>query len=230
MSKSLGNVINPNNVVDEYGADSLRLYEMFMGPLEASKPWSLQNVEGVFRFLKKIWREYIDLDGNISEKIGNFKDTAEFECLLHESIAKITEDIENLRFNTAISQLMICMNGFQKEAHVSLTSAKIFLQLLAPFAPHIAEELWSRCGEETSIIHAGWPQADASKCLKNELKIVVQVNGKVRDEILVAVSSDKNAILEKARNTEKIAAYLAQGTVVKEIYVPQKLVNFVVRT
>ena len=195
MSKSLGNVVNPNEVMDEYGADSLRLYEMFLGPLEASKPWNLQNVEGVFRFLKKIWREYINLDGEISVKVqADFHDTPAFEQLLHETISKVTEAIENLRFNTAIAQLMIFMNGFQKEAAVSLDSAKKFLQLLAPFAPHIAEELWSRLGENTSVIGAGWPKFDPNKCIRSELKIVVQVNGKVRDEIYVNTNAEKSTI------------------------------------
>jgi leucyl-tRNA synthetase, eubacterial and mitochondrial family len=230
MSKSLGNVVNPNEVMDEYGADSLRLYEMFLGPLEASKPWNLQNVEGVFRFLKKVWREYINLDGEISAKIqAGFHDTPAFEQLLHETISKVTEAIENLRFNTAIAQLMIFMNGFQKEATVSLDSAKKFLQLLAPFAPHIAEELWSRLGENASIIEASWPKFDPNKCVRSELKIVVQVNGKVRDEIYVNADTEKNAILEAAKQAPKAARYLQSSTIVKEIYVPGKLVNFVVK-
>lgn len=230
MSKSLGNVINPNSVIEEYGADSLRLYEMFLGPLEASKPWSLQNVEGVYRFLKKIWREYVNLDGNICEKIqDNVSDSNDFLRLLHETIAKVTDAIENLRFNTAISQLMICMNGFQKETVISKTSAKIFLQLLAPFAPHISEELWERLGEENSIIDAGWPIYDSSKCVRSELKIVVQVNGKVRDEILVPKNAPQQDILTAAKEATKVVPYLADKTIVKEIYVPGKLVNLVVK-
>ena len=230
MSKSLGNVVNPNSVIEEYGADSLRLYEMFLGPLEASKPWSLQNVEGVYRFLKKIWREYINLDGDICEKIqADASDSNDFLRLLHETIAKVTEAIENLRFNTAISQLMICMNGFQKETVISKASAKVFLQLLAPFAPHISEELWERLGERNSIIDAGWPIYDASKCVRSELRIVVQVKGKVRDEILVATDASKENILETAKNAAKIIPYLNGKTVVKEIYVPGKLVNLVVK-
>ena len=230
MSKSLGNVINPNQVMDEYGADALRLYEMFLGPLEASKPWNLQNVEGVFRFLKKVWREYVNLDGEISAKIrSGFQDTPAFEQLLHETISKVTEAIEHLRFNTAIAQLMIFMNGFQKESTVSWDSAQKFLQLLAPFAPHIAEELWNRLGNNTSIMDAGWPKFDPNKCVRSELKIVVQVNGKVRDEIHVDVNAEKATILEVAKQAPKVAHYLQAGTLVKEIYVPGKLVNFVVK-
>ena len=203
---------------------------MFLGPLEASKPWSLQNVEGVYRFLKKIWREYIDLDGNICKKIQeNGSDSNGFVRLLHETIAKVTEAIDNLRFNTASSQLMICMNGFQKETNISKASAKLFLQLLAPFAPHIAEELWERLGETNSIINAGWPIYDASKCISAELKIVVQVNGKVRDEILVSADATKDEIMDTAKKATKVIPYLEQGSLAKEIYVPGKLVNLVVK-
>ena len=230
MSKSLGNVVNPNDVMEEYGADALRLYEMFLGPLEASKPWNLQNVEGVFRFLKKVWREYVNLDGAISEKIkSGFCDTPALERLLHETISKVTNAIENLRFNTAIAQLMIFMNGFQKETTVSLDTAQKFLQLLAPLAPHIAEELWSRLGANTSILAAGWPKFDPTKCVSSELKIVVQVNGKVRDEIFVDVNAEKEAILETAKKAPKVASYLQSGPIAKEIYIPGKLVNFVIK-
>ena len=229
MSKSLGNVINPNTIIDEYGADTLRMYEMFLGPLEASKPWSLQNVEGIFRFLKKIWREYISIDGSVAEKITNETDPAELERLVHETISKVTDALENLRFNTGISQLMICLNGFQKYEKLSLSSAKIFLQLLAPFAPHIAEELWERLGGTTSIIEAGWPQFDAKKLVRSQVKIVIQVNGKLRDEIEMDADASQEAILKAAGQAPKIIPYLEQGQVVKSIYVPQKLVNFVVR-
>ena len=228
MSKSLGNVINPNSVIDEYGADALRLYEMFLGPLEASKPWSLQNVEGVYRFLKKVWREFVDLEGEIAKKMLGSCDSAEFQRLLHETILKVTEAIENLRFNTAISQLMICLNGIQKEPQISKNSAKVFLQLLAPFAPHIAEELWERLGEKASITEAAWPNFDASKCVRSQLKVVVQVNGKVRDEIYVSANAEPSEIIAAAKKASKVVAYLSKGTLVKEIYVPKKLVNFVV--
>ena len=229
MSKSLGNVINPNTIIDEYGADTLRMYEMFLGPLEASKPWSLQNVEGIFRFLKKIWREYISIDGSVAEKITNETDPTELERLVHETISKVTDALENLRFNTGISQLMICLNGFQKYKKLSRTSAKIFLQLLAPFAPHIAEELWERLGGTTSIIEAGWPQFDAKKLVRSQTKIVIQVNGKLRDEIEMEADASQEAILKAAAQAPKVIPYLEQGQVVKSIYVPQKLVNFVVR-
>ncbi len=229
MSKSLGNVINPNTIIDEYGADTLRMYEMFLGPLEASKPWSLQNVEGIFRFLKKIWREYINIDGSVATKISAKADPAELERLVHETISKVTDALENLRFNTGISQLMICLNGFQKHENISLTSAKIFLQLLAPFAPHIAEELWERLGGTTSIIEAEWPQFDAKKLIRSQVKIVIQVNGKLRDEIEVDANTSQEAILKAAEQAPKAIAYLEQGQIVKSIYVPQKLVNFVVR-
>ena len=229
MSKSLGNVVNPLDVADEYGADALRLYEMFLGPLEASKPWSTKNIEGVSRFLKKIWRFFVTVEGTLSERIGGERDSEALECLLHETIQIVTEDIEHLRFNTAISQLMICLNGFQKEAHLSKTAAKTFLQLLAPFAPHIAEELWERCGEQSSIIDAGWPKADPSKCIRDELKIIIQVNGKLRDEICVPTDASREEILKIAQSAPKAVPFLRKGSIAKEIYVPGKLVNFVVK-
>lgn len=229
MSKSLGNVVNPNTVIDEYGADSLRLYEMFLGPLEASKPWSLQNVEGVYRFLKKVWREFIDIEGQISKKIGGDTDEPTFEKVLHETIAKVTEDIDNLRFNTAISQLMICVNQMQKAKKITKPSARIFLQLLAPFAPHICEELWERLGEQGSIVDAPWPQFDPSKCIHTEAKYVVQVNGKVRDEISLPTDASQEKVIEAAKRISKVISYLEKGTLVKTICVPKRLVNFVVR-
>ena len=229
MSKSLGNVVNPLEVADEYGADALRLYEMFLGPLESSKPWSTKNIEGVSRFLKKIWRLFVTVEGTLSERIGGERDSAVLECLLNETVQKVTEAIEDLRFNTAISQLMICLNGFQKGPHLSKTAAKIFLQLLAPFAPHIAEELWERCGEQSSIIDAGWPKADPSKCIRDELKIIIQVNGKLRDEICVPTDASREEILKIAQSAPKAVPFLRKGSIAKEIYVPGKLVNFVVK-
>ena len=229
MSKSLGNVVNPLDVADEYGADALRLYEMFMGPLEASKPWSTKNIEGVFRFLKKTWRTFINIEGTLSETINDEPNSATLECLLNETIQKVTDDIEHLSFNTAISQLMICLNGFQKEAHISKTAAKIFLQLLAPFAPHIAEELWERFGEQSSVIDAGWPKADLSKCVRDDLKIIIQVNGKLRDEICVPKATSREDILKIAKSAPRAVPFLEKGSIVKEIYVPGKLVNFVVK-
>lgn len=230
MSKSLGNVINPNTVVESYGADSLRLYEMFLGPLEAAKPWNLQNIEGVHRFLKKIWREFIDLEGELTKKVSGKRDSEVFEKLLHETISKVTESIEGLRFNTAISQLMICINGIQKEEQISKESAKIFLQLLAPFAPHISEELWERLGEPGSICQVAWPKFDPEKCVRSQLKIIVQVNGKVRDEVIVPADMEQDEIVTIARKASKAVPFLSKGEIVKEVYVPKKLVNFVVRS
>ena len=203
---------------------------MFLGPLEASKPWSLQNIEGVYRFLKKVWREFIDLEGEVTKKVIGQMDSEEFGKLLHETISKVTESIEGLRFNTAISQLMICMNGIQKEEQISKDSAKIFLQLLAPFAPHISEELWKRLGGHSSISQVAWPKFDSEKCIRSQLKIIVQVNGKVRDEITVSANAEQGEIITIARKASKAIPFLSKGEIVKEIYVPQKIVNFVVRS
>lgn len=229
MSKSRGNVVNPDTIIQQYGADTLRLYEMFLGPLEASKPWSVQNIEGVFRFLKKVWREYVDSEGELTHKVLGEHDSDELQMLLHETIAKVSEAIEHLRFNTAISQLMICMNVFAKQAEVSKKTAQIFLQLLAPFAPHITEELWSRFGNEGSITEALWPQFDPQKVVKTTVKIMVQVNGKVRDEFTTDKDCDASKVIQMAKSCSKVLPYLEKGNCVKEIYVPNKIVNLVIR-
>ncbi|MDR2396271.1 MAG: leucine--tRNA ligase [Puniceicoccales bacterium] len=229
MSKSRRNVVNPDTIVAQYGADTLRLYEMFLGPLETSKPWSVQNIEGVHRFLKKIWRIYVDTEGQISKKICDQEDSKEIQCLLDETIEKTSEDIEHLHFNTAISQLMIFINGVQKAAFISRQTAQKFLQLLAPFAPHIAEELWVRLGEGKSISEAQWPSLSENKWVQSQIKMVVQVNGKVRDEILVNADDTQNQIIQMAKRAPKVLPYLERGTCVREIYVPHKLINLVVR-
>ncbi len=229
MSKSRGNVVNPEDIIKEYGADTLRLYTMFLGPLEASKPWNPQNIEGVHRFLKKVWREYITVDGKLSEKIKPQADNEEIETLLNLTIFKVTDDIENLRFNTAISQMMIFVNALQKVEIFSCNTAKAFLQLLAPFAPHISEELWSRLNETRSISESPWPVFDPRKLERETAVIVVQVNGKVRGEVRTNANSPQETVLNLAKELPKVIPFLAQGKIIKEIYVPQKLVNFVVR-
>lgn len=231
MSKSRGNVVNPDDIIDQYGADTLRLYIMFLGPLEAKKPWSLQNIEGIYRFLKKVWKEYVDEEGKISSKLVDQvgQEDSEFESLLHQTIRKVTQDIEELRLNTAISQMMILVNHMQKLDGVSISNAKIFLQLLAPFAPHIAEEIWSRLGEKESIIFAKWPTADETKMVENKFTVVVQVNARLRGELQVDSSISKEELMVLAKEHPKVAAHLSNCKIIKEIYVPKKLINFVVR-
>lgn len=230
MSKSRGNTVDPEHIINDYGADALRLYEMFLGPLEDMKPWSTQGIEGVSRFLRKIWREYVGGEGEMNPKIvpGNEHNEATLR-LMHETIKKVGEDIEGFRFNTAISQMMVLINHLQKSETFSKETAKHFLIVLAPFAPHIAEELWERIGEKPSITEAPWPTWDASLLEKTQVMIVVQVNGKMRAEVLMDRDASKEAILACAKANERVAAHLSGKTLVKEIYVPGKIVNLVVK-
>ncbi len=230
MSKSRGNVVNPDDIIKEYGADSLRLYEMFLGPLEDQKPWNTRGIEGVFRFLRKVWREYINKDGALSEKISASSiDDEVLSKALHETIRKVTSDIENLRFNTAISQMMIFISALQKAETISKKSAEDFIKLLAPFAPHICEEIWSRMGNADSVSAAPWPSFDASKLEQSVFNIAVQVNGKLRAEIQANKTDSQDAILANAKAQEKVLAHTQGKTIIKEIYVAGKIVNLVVK-
>lgn len=229
MSKSRGNVVSPDDIVKIYGADSLRLYEMFLGPLDAMKPWSTRNIEGVHRFLKKVWKEYIGRDGNPDPRIReDITESDDFLRLLHQTIDKVTHDIENLHFNTAISQLMIAINGIQKEENgISLQSARIFLQLLAPFAPHIAEELWTRLGGAETILQAGWPQSEERYLQQSMVKVIVQVNGKLRGELQLAPDTSQQEAQDQAVKLERVHSQLEGKTIRKVIYVPGKILNIV---
>ena len=230
MSKSRGNVVNPDEIIANYGADSLRLYEMFLGPLEDSKPWNTSGIEGVSRFLKKIWREYVERDGSISKKIEKgAKDSEQFLKVLNETIKKVSADIESLRFNTAISQMMICLSALQKEEKISEESAKKFIQLVAPFAPHIAEEIWRKFGETGSIANAPFPVCDEAKLQTNTVKIAVQVNGKLRAELLAAKDASKDEVLAAAKALDGVKRHIEGKQIVKEIFVPGKIVNIVAK-
>ena len=225
MSKSVGNVVSPDVVIKAYGADSLRLFEMFLGPLEAVKPWSEKGIEGVHRFLRKVNRECLRKDKHLSGEETN-KDTLR---LLHETILKVTEAIEDLRFNVAISQMMILANHMQKVENYSVESAKILLQLLAPFAPHLAEELWSRLDGQPSIADHPWPKAREELLVADEITIVFQVNGKLRGQAEFPQDVDKETVITAAKADEKVQSFLEGKEIVKEIYVPGKLVNLAVK-
>ncbi len=229
MGKSLKNAVTPDDMCEEYGADALRAYLMFLGPLEAMKTWNTQGIEGISRFLKRIWREYVDRDGNRHPKIA---DTAESNPdtlrLLHETIKKVGEDIEELRFNTAISQMMIFVNHLQKAESFSIETARSFLKLLAPFAPHLAEELWARLDDRSSISAASWPEYDPARLEGAKVKVVFQVNGKYRGDALVDKGADQDTVLAAAKDHSKVAAHLEGKTVRKVIYVPGRILNIVV--
>ena len=230
MSKSRGNVVNPDDIIKQYGADSLRLYEMFLGPLEDQKPWNTNGIEGVSRFLKKIWREFVGKDGGIAEKIADgAQDDPALLKSLNETIKKVSADIETLRFNTAISQMMIFLSTFQKTEKVSKESAGKFVKLLAPFAPHIAEELWERLGNSSTVAKAAWPKPDESKIGGDTVKMGVQVNGKLRGELSIAKTASKDEMLAAAKALPNVLAFIDGKTIVKEICVPAKIINIVVK-
>ena len=232
MSKSRGNVINPDHIIEQYGADSLRLYEMFMGPLEQVKPWSTKGVEGVNRFLNRVWRLLIDeYSGEIHSKIQNVEAEKNQLKPLHEAIKKVTEDIEHLRFNTAISALMIFVNEANGWKVIPESVAIQFLKILNPLAPHITEEIWNRMGNEQSLAYEEWPEFNEEYLKEDSVNYPVQVNGKVRADISVPAekAKDKDYVLNLAKEDENVAKYLAQGNLVKEIFVPGRIVNLVVK-
>ncbi|WP_022835958.1 leucine--tRNA ligase [Salisaeta longa] len=228
MSKSRGNVVNPDDVVDRYGADALRLYEMFMGPLEQVKPWSTDDVDGVFRFLNRVWRLILDEDtGAPSEALTDAEPSRAQRRALHVTIKKVTEDIEALRFNTAIAKMMEFVNAAYKWDAVPRSVAESFVLLLHPFAPHIAEELWARLGHDASLAYEDWPTYVEEYLKRDVVQLPVQVNGTVRTTLEVPADADEATILETARADDNVARFLAGKTVQREIYVPGRIVNFV---
>ncbi len=233
MSKSRGNVVNPDDVVREYGADALRLYEMFMGPLEQVKPWQMKGVEGVARFLARVWRvafeETAEGGWNVSPKIQDVPCTdKELLRVVHETIRKVGEDIEKLSFNTAISQMMICTNAFTQVEVVPLKEFTQFLTVLDPFAPHLAEEINARLGSTAQLSELPWPAYDPEALVRNEIEIVVQVNGKLRDRLSVSKDADEEAVKAVAFESAKVKEHLDGKTIRKVIYVPGKILNVVV--
>lgn len=223
MSKSLGNVVNPDEVVGELGADTLRLYEMFMGPLEDMKGWNTGSVIGLRRFLDKVWK----LQERIRNQESGIKNK-ETECLIHRTIKKVTEDIENFKFNTAISSLMIFLNELEKEKEISSILYSQFLILLSPFAPHIAEELWRSLGHKKSIFLSAWPKYD-ERLLKSETaNVAVQINGKLRAVLVVETGSDEETVKAMALADPKVMAHIGGKEIRKTIYVPDKILNLVV--
>ena len=228
MSKSRGNVVSPETIIKDYGADALRLYLMFLGPLEAMKPWNTKGIEGIARFLRKSWRLVINGEGSLQNNISQKSSlSAETERVLHATIKKVSEDYTSLSFNTAISQLMVCANKLSKEPTLSRKAIESFVQLLAPLAPHICEELWERLGNKASIVESGWPQFDATKLVEESVKIIFQVNGKYRGDARVPADITKKEILSIAKKNERVQCFIDGKLIKKEIYVPGKIVNIV---
>ncbi|WP_340033536.1 leucine--tRNA ligase [Paenibacillus sp. FSL H3-0302] len=228
MSKSRGNVINPDEIVEAFGADTLRVYEMFMGPLEATKPWNEKGVEGVHRFLSRVWRLFVSEDGKLSTKITADGGTDEFKRTWHKTIKKVTDDFEHLRFNTSISQLMIFINDAYKQETLSQEAAEHFVQMLSPLAPHIAEELWQLLGHEGSISYVAWPTYDEAWTVDAEVEIVIQVNGKIVQRALIPQDMGQEEMQAHALSLPNVSAAVEGKTVRKIIAVPGKLVNIVV--
>ena len=230
MSKSRGNVINPEEIMDEYGSDSMRLYEMFMGPLNKSKPWSTKGLQGCYRFVNKLWSIIVDENGNLSSKIvDNDEEDKDTLFLHHQTIKKLGEDIENLHFNTAVSQLMIYCNHLQKCSTVSKKLIEELVIILSPFVPHLSEEFWSLLGHSETITYQPWPQFDESLIQLDEVTIAVQVNGKLRANINIAKDSDEKDVISEAMSLENVEKFTSEGNVEKTIYVPNRLLNFVVK-
>jgi leucyl-tRNA synthetase len=232
MSKSRGNVINPDDVVKEYGADSLRLYEMFMGPLEQVKPWSMSGVEGVYRFLARTWRMFVDEradDVTLHPAIQEIAPTDDQLRVLHKTIKAVTEDIEKLSFNTAISRMMEFINEFGTLEPRPRAVLEPFALLLSPFAPHLAEELWSILGHSESLAYAAWPTWDEKYLIESEIEIPVQINGKLRAKILVPAGADAATLQSLAEANATIQPQLAGKQIVKVVAVPGRMVNFVVK-
>ena len=221
MSKSLGNVVNPDEIVQTYGADTMRLYEMFMGDFEKAAPWSPNSIKGCKRFLDRTF--------NLQEKVIDGGIRPEFESMIHKSIKKITEDIETLKFNTAVAQLMTWLNDVEKFGSITKEEYKIYLMLLDPFAPHICEEIWESMGFGGMIVDQQWPKYDEAKCVDETVEIAVQITGKVRARINIPADATQEQAIEAAKADPTIAGLLEGKNVVKEIYVPGRLVNIVAK-
>jgi len=250
MSKSRGNVVNPDDVQAEFGSDAFRLYEMFMGPLQETKPWNTQGVEGVYRFLGRIWRLFVDENSEtafeqaettaqksndaalldlikLNASIQDVAATPAQLKTLHACIKKVTEDLDGMRFNTAISAMMVFVNDAITWKSKPVSVLKTFLQLLAPFAPHLAEELWAKVNVEhpLALAYAEWPKYDPAVLVESEIELPVQVNGKLRDVIKVPADADNATIEAAAKASEKVQQFLAGKTIKKVIIVPKRMVN-----
>ncbi|KRL73233.1 leucine--tRNA ligase [Ligilactobacillus saerimneri] len=228
MSKSKGNVVNPDDIVEEYGADTLRMYEMFMGPLDASIPWSEKGLGGANRFVHRIWNLMIDDNDQLRDRVTTLNDGA-LDKIYNQTVKKVTEDYEELHFNTAISQMMIFVNEAHKADALPLEYMEGFVKLVAPIAPHIAEELWTKLGHVGTISYQPWPTYDESKLVETTVEIVVQINGKVRQHLEVAKDANKEDLEKVALADERIQAELADKNIVRVIAVPGRLVNIVVK-
>lgn len=228
MSKSRGNVINPDHVVESYGADSMRLYEMFMGPLTQMKSWSMKGVEGVYRFLARVWRIYTDREGNLNPEIQDVPPSEAIEKLMHRTVKKVTEDLDALAFNTAISSLMVFSNEIAKEPVKSKTALKTYLVLLSPFAPHLAEELWEKLDQKTALAYEPWPSYETRFLEDDVVEIAIMVNGKVKSRAQIPATATEAEVEKIALADEKVQAAIAGKPITQKKYVPKKIYTLTV--
>ncbi len=232
MSKSRGNVVNPDDIVRDYGADALRLYEMFMGPLEATKPWSMEGVNGVRNFLDRAWRMIVDDKAEeltLNAAVQDGEPTSDQNRILHKTIHAVTRGTERLEFNTAIARMMEFVNYFTRESRRPRAVMRDFVLMLAPYAPHLAEELWRLLGATESIAYEPWPQYREDLARDESIEIPVQISGKVRVKITVPADVSREQLEQSARNDERVQQLLQGKQVVKTVVVPGRLVNFVVK-
>ena len=222
MSKSKGNVINPDEIIEEFGADTFRVYEMFMGPFDQTAPWSMESIRGCGKFLDRVW--------NLQEILVDGEEySTKHEKMMHKAIKKVSSDIEEMKFNTSVATFMTMTNEFYKDKEINKAEYKTFLQLLNPFAPHMTEELFNILGENKTINETSWPRYDEAKTIDDEIEIPVQVNGKLKDKVLVEKDADEARVKEIVHNSETIKSLLEGKNVVKEIYVKGKIYNIVVK-
>ncbi len=226
MSKRWGNVVSPDDMIDRYGADAMRIYEMFLGPLEAMKPWSTSGVEGITRFLDRVWRLFMNEDGDLALTGAQAPD--ELVRLLHRTIRKVTEDIEALKFNTAVSQMMVFVNEVMKQPARPRTLLEPFVLVLSPFAPHLGEELWARLGHPATLAYAPWPEYDPALCIEDTVTVVVQVNGKMRATLDLPRGTEQAAVEQAALADDRVKRHVNGARLRKAIFVPDKLLNLVV--
>ena len=229
MSKSRGNVVNPDNTVKKYGADSMRIYEMFMGPLDKAKPWSTSGLEGCYRFVKKLWSLLFDNENKLNSKIVDSAENKENEQALHFLIKKITENLERLQFNTCVSEFMIFVNHLTKQPAISKSTVETFTIILNPFMPHLSEEIWSSLGKNSELTFTSWPKFNPNLVKLDMRTIGVQVNGKRRSEIEIYDEDNESTVLKKAKDDKKVLSHIEGKVIIKEIYIKNKIVNIVVK-
>ena len=229
MSKSRGNVINPDETVETYGSDSMRIYEMFMGPLDKAKPWSTTGLQGCSRFIKKLRSILVDDEGVLSSNVTEKKDNKETLQALNMMIKKISDNLDQMQFNTCVSEFMIFTNHIQKLDSINIDTIRSFIIIMNPFMPHLAQELWELIGETNELTYQGWPDYDKDLVISDEIVIPIQINGKRRSEILISANESESEVIAKAKSDDKIVSYLKNTTIIKEIYIKGKILNIVIK-